>query len=70
MTAIHAPRTLSRTTRFERILLQTAAGLDHLVAERLERRSARAPRPVSPQAVATDARADALALGSNGILPR
>lgn len=70
MTAIHAPRTISPATSFERLLLRTAAALDDVVRVRLERRAARGARPVPPQVAAVDARTDAQALGSNGILPR
>ena len=68
MTALIAPRSV-RTTRFERMLLTAAAGMDRFVATRLERRGATAP-PVSAQTAATDTRADALAMGSIGMLPR
>lgn len=68
MTALTVHRSV-RTTRFERMLLTAAAGMDRFVATRLERRGATAA-PVSAQTAAGDARADALALGSLGILPR
>jgi hypothetical protein len=68
MTALIAPRSV-RTTRFERMLLTTAAGMDRFVATRLERRGATVP-PLSAQTAAIDARTDALATGSLGMLPR
>jgi hypothetical protein len=68
MTALTAPRSV-RATRFERMLLTTAAGMDRFVALRLERRRT-ADRPVTAQVAAGDARADALAMGSIGMLPR
>lgn len=68
MTALTVHRSV-RTTRFERMLLAAAAGMDHFVAARLERRGA-TTRPVSAQTAAADTRADALALGSVGMLPR
>lgn len=40
MTAIHATHPLSPVTPFERMLLRTAAVLDHAVSVRLERRAA------------------------------
>lgn len=61
--------TASRATRFERTLLAAAAGLDHFVEARLERRRDAASPTVAP-ARAAEARADALALGATGILPR
>jgi hypothetical protein len=69
MTAISAPRASVRTTRFERTLLSAAAGLDHFVSVRLERRAA-TPRPHCAQGIASDARTDALSTGSIGMLPR
>lgn len=69
MTAFIAPRTVARTTRFERMLLTTAAGMDRFVTTRLERRAVVA-RPVAAQVGAADARSDALAMGSIGMLPR
>ena len=68
MTALIAPRSV-RTTRFERMLLTTAAGMDRFVETRLERRGT-TPPPVAAQTAAADARADALATGSVGMLPR
>ncbi len=68
MTALRAPRSVS-ITRFERMLLATAAGMDRFVSGRLERRR-RTARPASAQAAAGDARAVALAMGSVGMLPR
>ncbi|MCW3494691.1 hypothetical protein [Microbacterium sp. SSM24] len=68
MTALIAPRSV-RTTRFERMLLTAAAGMDRFVATRLERRGT-TPPPASARTTAADARADALALGSIGMLPR
>ncbi|WP_127474785.1 hypothetical protein [Microbacterium sulfonylureivorans] len=69
MTALTAPRAVVRTTGFERMLLTTAAGIDRFVATRLERRAA-AVRPVAAQSAAGEARSDALAMGSVGMLPR
>jgi len=69
MTALTAHRAVIRTTGFERMLLTTAAGIDRFVATRLEHRAA-AIRPVAVQAAAVDARADALAMGNVGMLPR
>lgn len=68
MTALIAPRSV-RTTRFERMLLTAAAGTDRFVATRLERRRTMAT-PVDAQIAAGDTRADALAMGSIGMLPR
>jgi hypothetical protein len=68
MTALTAPRSV-RTTRFERMLLTTAAGMDRFVQARLERRRTTAA-PVPAQIAAGDVRADALAMGSVGMLPR
>ncbi|MFD0791361.1 hypothetical protein ACFQ0P_13220 [Microbacterium insulae] len=68
MTALTAPRSVS-ATGFERMLLAAAVGVDQFVAARLERRAASAS-PVPAQTAATDARSDALAMGSVGMLPR
>ncbi|MGN8551769.1 UNVERIFIED_CONTAM: hypothetical protein OHV15_04180 [Microbacterium sp. SLM126] len=68
MTALTVHRSV-RTTPFERMLLTAAAGMDRFVATRLERRGATAP-PISARTAATDTRADALAMGSVGMLPR
>jgi hypothetical protein len=51
------------------MLLAAAVGVDQFVAARLERRAATAS-PASAQTAATDARSDALAMGSVGMLPR
>lgn len=69
MTALTAPRAVIRTTGFERMLLTAAVGIDRFVAARLERRAA-VVRPASAQDGAADARSDALAMGSIGMLPR
>ncbi|MDY0909600.1 hypothetical protein [Microbacterium sp. CFBP9034] len=69
MTALTAPRAAVRTTGFERMLLTAAVGIDRFVAARLERRST-ASGAVGARTAAGDARTDALALGSVGILPR
>ncbi len=69
MTALTAPRAFARTTGFERMLLTTAAGIERFVGTRLERRAVVA-RPASAQVAATEARSDALAMGSVGMLPR
>lgn len=68
MTALTVHRSV-RTTLFERMLLTTAAGMDRFVAARLERRRTTAV-PVTAQSAAGDARADALAMGAVGMLPR
>lgn len=39
MTAIHVSHLLAPATTFERLLLRTAAQLDHVVAVRVERRA-------------------------------
>jgi len=69
MTTLTAPCYVARTTRFERMLLTTAAGIDRFVAMRRQRRAS-ASRTVAAQAAAVEARTDARALGSIGILPR
>jgi hypothetical protein len=69
MTAIAAPRSLTRATRFERMLLAAAAGMDRFVIHRLEARASRT-RPLAAQVSAVEARTDAQAAGSVGILPR
>jgi hypothetical protein len=71
MTAISAPRSLSRTTAFERTLLHAASALDAFVATRLARRAG-APyrRSLDAQTSFTLARDDARARGAIGILPR
>lgn len=68
MTALTAPRPAD-ITRFERLLLDAAAGIDHFVETRLERRTG-AAGTVAMQVAAGEARADAMALGSLGMLPR
>lgn len=68
MTALTAPRSV-RATGFERMLLTAAAAMDRFVAVRLERRGSLAA-PVDARSAASDARADALAMGSVGMLPR
>ncbi len=68
MTALTVHRSV-RTTPFERMLLTAAARMDRFVASRLERRGATAA-PAAARTAATDARADALAIGSVGMLPR
>lgn len=68
MTALTAPRSV-RATGFERMLLAAAVGVDQFVAARLERRAA-AACSASAQTSAADTRADALALGAIGMLPR
>ncbi|KRB37690.1 hypothetical protein [Microbacterium sp. Root180] len=68
MTALTVHRSV-RTTPFERMLLTAAAGMDRFVATRLARRGTTAP-PISARTAATDARADALAMGAVGMLPR
>lgn len=71
MTAISAPRNLSRTTSFERILLRAASGLDRFVAARLERRATAAHRAVvDAQSSFAAARRAAEARGALGVLPR
>ena len=68
MTAIHASHALAPATPFERLLLRTAAQLDHVVAVRLERRvtGAAAPgRTVAP-ASALDVRASSTLLAPVG----
>lgn len=68
MTAIIASGS-ARVTGFERMLLTTAAAMDRFVAARLERRES-AITPAAARASASDIRADALAMGSVGMLPR
>lgn len=68
MTAYSAPRSV-RNTALERILLTAAAGLDRFVAGRMERRNSRSA-PIGARVAATEVRADALAMGSLGMLPR
>ena len=70
MTAMTASHAAWPVTRVERLMLRTAAALDGIVRGRLERRATRRGRPVPPQVAAIDARTDAQALGSLGILPR
>lgn len=68
MTALISPRP-ARVTRFERMLLVTAAAMDRFVAARLQRRASSSP--IWPARVAAaESRADALAAGSVGMLPR
>jgi len=70
MTAISASRGPLRTTALERALLWTSVTLDHVVAERIERRSSQDRRLViSAQDRHDDARRDAQARGAMGILP-
>lgn len=69
MTALTASRVVVRTTGFERMLLTAAAHIDRFVDSRLARR-ATASRAIAMQVAATDARSDARAMGSLGILPR
>ena len=68
MTALTAPRS-AHATRFERMLLTTAAGIDRFVESRLERRTWTTP-PLDAQRQVADTRADALAMGAVGMLPR
>ncbi|SFS05878.1 hypothetical protein SAMN04487846_2036 [Microbacterium sp. cf046] len=71
MTAISAPRSLTRTTPFERALLSAASALDVYVAARLERRNGAAHRQAAVAQSAFDAaRRGAEARGAIGILPR
>jgi Mg-chelatase subunit ChlD len=71
MTAISAPRTLTRTTSFERTLLRAASTLDHIVEVRLERRSSTAHRAaVDAQSSFAARRRSAEARGAIGLLPR
>ena len=71
MTAISAPRALTRATPFERTLLRAASTLDRFVAARLERRGGNAHRRAAEVqiTVAADRRA-AEARGAIGMLPR
>ncbi|WP_404433120.1 hypothetical protein LG299_02245 [Microbacterium lacus] len=65
MTAIHPTHLLAPATRFERLLLHTAATLDHVVAVRLERRATgaqAAPRRAAVTDSALDVRANATLL--------
>ncbi len=61
MTAIDTRWALTRATRFERVLLRTAAQLDRVVAHRLERRATRTAASVrtTESASALDVRARA-----------
>jgi len=71
MTAISAPRALTRATPFERMLLHAASGLDAFVAARLERRGHAAyRRAAEAQSAAADRRNGAQARGAMGVLPR
>ncbi|MFB9647337.1 hypothetical protein [Microbacterium terregens] len=71
MTAISAPRTLTRATTFERALLRAASALDGFVATRLERRGRVAyRRAAETQARAARFRSSAQACGAVGLLPR
>lgn len=68
MTALIAPHAVS-ATGFERMLLTTASSIDRFVAARLAKRGS-AAAPSGARTAAADARADALAMGSVGMLPR
>ena len=71
MTAISAPRALTRATPFERTLLRAASALDLFVAARLERRGGAAHRrAVEAQTAAAADRRAAEARGAIGMLPR
>ena len=69
MTAVTAAQSISVVTPFERTLLSASARLDHFVVARLERR-ANSRRHVLAQVSAVQARTEAQAMGSIGILPR
>lgn len=69
MTAITASHSIGVVTPFERALLSASAHLDRIVAARLERR-ATSRRHVLAQVSAVQARTEAQAMGSIGILPR
>ena len=69
MTALTASHAVVRTTGFERALLTAAAGIDRFVTARAARRAAD-ETPVSARVAAADVSADALAMGSVGMLPR
>ncbi|MFE7845023.1 hypothetical protein ACFUTX_07490 [Microbacterium sp. NPDC057407] len=68
MTALIGPRS-ARVTRFERMLLVTAAAMDRFVAGRLEHRAS-SSRTWPARFAAGERRADAMAMGSIGMLPR
>ncbi|MEZ3161362.1 hypothetical protein AB1K54_12600 [Microbacterium sp. BWT-B31] len=65
------PASRVRVTRFERLLLTAAAGLDAFVAARLEKRAQVASRAAAAsQERYADARRAAQARGAAGLLPR
>lgn len=71
MTAVSAPRTLVRVTRFERMLLAAASAIASHVEARLERRAGAAYRGVTQvRNGMEESRRVAQARGAVGILPR
>lgn len=71
MTAVPAPRTLVRVTRFERMLLAAASAIASHVDNRLERRAGAAYRAATQvRAAVEEARRTAQARGAAGLLPR
>lgn len=71
MTAISAPRPLTRATPFERTLLHAASAIDRFVALRLERRSnPEYRRAHEARARSVSFRDAAVARGAIGVIPR